>query len=83
MTVPLPECNDARFRRRSRVKRTSAKRTSAKRTKKSPKSDDKRKLTGYNRFVYQQMKKMNDTKYSMLTLQDKMNLIAALWQATN
>ena len=57
---------------------------SPKSPKPSKKIDDKRKLTGYQRFVYQQMKKMNaDVKYNVLTPQDKLKLIAALWKATH
>ena len=45
-------------------------------------SADKRKLSGYERFVNKEMKKMNsDPHYKNLTMQEKMNLIKKVWEA--
>ena len=67
-------------KRSKQVKRSKPAKRS---TKKSVKrSSDKRKLSGYERFVHKQMKKMeNDPHYKNLTMQEKMNLIEKVWIA--
>lgn len=65
----------------SRSAKRSDKR-STKRSKSVKRSADKRKLSGYERFVHQQMKKMEtDPHYKNLTMQEKMNLIEQVWRA--
>jgi hypothetical protein len=55
---------------------------STKRSKPAKRSPDKHKLRGYERFVHQQMKKMEtDPDYKNLTMQEKMNLIKNVWIA--
>ena len=55
---------------------------STKRSKPAKRSPAKRKLRGYERFVHQQMKKMEtDPLYKNLTMQEKMNLIKKVWIA--
>ena len=55
---------------------------STKRSKPAKRLSDKRKLSGYERFVHQQMKKMEtDPLYKNLTMQEKMNLIKKVWIA--
>jgi len=55
---------------------------STKRSKPVKRSPDKRKLRGYERFVHQQMKKMEtDPLYKNLTMQEKINLIKKAWIA--
>ena len=69
----------------TRLAKRSAKRStkrSAKRSKSVKRSAGKRKLSGYERFVHQQMKKMEtDPHYKNLTMQEKMNLIEQVWKA--
>jgi hypothetical protein len=61
-------------------KKKSAKRSSVQRNLK--KKSYKKRLSGYERFVHQQMKKMEtDPLYKNLTMQEKMNLIKKVWIA--
>lgn len=61
----------------------SAKRSTKRTAKRSAKrSADKRKLSGYEKFVNQEMKKMeSDPHYKNLTMQEKLNLLKKVWEA--
>jgi hypothetical protein len=67
----------------SRSAKKSAKKSAKRFAKKSAKkSADKRKLTGYEKFVNQEMKKIeSDPHYKNLMIQEKLDLIKKVWKA--